>query len=278
MIGPLLRLMRLYYSLPFSAGFLVILAYLRSGELAAIQREVAFSFFALFCVISAGYVFNDVRDVRIDKINCPHRVLAAGRVSGKVAVLWAGVLLMSGMAVAWLCNPFFFLGTGAIAAGLICYDLVSKRIGVFKDLFVALLTTSLYPLAFTLAEPVNTPRLNVLFIHPVWLLLSAAGYEMLKDIRDVEGDNRLRGDTLGYCQSRTFQIMARVLVLTGSLVTLVPFMLGYCHVVYLAASVAAILLAVLSTFRQPAAAMRYIYGEIFLVTAGSLADLWVFGP
>ncbi|MFW6170335.1 MAG: UbiA family prenyltransferase [Planctomycetota bacterium] len=277
MIGPLVRLMRLYYSLPFAAGFLVIVAYLRGGQLAAVRSELLLSFFSLLCVISSGYVLNDIRDVRIDRINCPWRVLAAGRISGKTALLWASVLLTMGLAAAWLCNPPFFLGTSAIAAGLVCYDLISKRIGVFKDLFVALLLTALYPLAFTVAEPIKTPRLNVLFIHPLWLFLSAGGYEMLKDTRDVKGDSQIRGETLSYSQSRTFQITARVLIVAGSLVTLLPFVLGYCHAVYLAASVAAILLAVSSTFRKPAAAMRYVYGEIFLITAGSLVDLWVFG-
>lgn len=120
--------------------------------------------------------------------------------------------------------------------------------------------------------------LNVLFIHPIWLLLSAGGYEMLKDIRDVEGDRRVRGTTHSYCESRSFQATARGLVVVGSLVTLAPFWLGYCHVIYLGASLGAILLAVFSTFKEPPIAMCYIYGEVFLITVGSLVDLWAFGP
>ena len=160
MVGDLLRLVRLYYALPFSAGFLVILAYLRGGELESIRREAMLSFFSLLCVISAGYVFNDVCDVRIDRINCPGRVLAAGRLTRTTATAWAGFLFVVGMLAAGLCGPWFLLGTGAMAAGLACYDLFSKRIGIFKDLLVAVLLTSLYPLAFTLAQPVDTPRLK----------------------------------------------------------------------------------------------------------------------
>jgi len=312
MVGDLLRLVRLYYALPFSAGFLVILAYVRGGELESIRREAMLSFFSLLCVISAGYVFNDVCDVRIDRINCPDRVLAAGRLSRKTAMAWAGFLFVVGMLAAGLCGLCFFLGTGAMAAGLACYDLFSKRIGIFKDLLVAALLTSLYPLAFTLAQPVDTPRLKVLFIHPVWLVLSAGGYEMLKDIGDVKGDHRAHGrgksssgrlarwrrhllrlflrstepetgtgfrqTDLGFRETWHFLATARLLIVAGSLITLLPYLLGYCHLIYLVASLGAILLAVTSTFKRPADAVRYVYVEVLLVTVGSLADLLVSGP
>ena len=278
MILALVRLMRLYYSVPLAMGFIVILSYLTGGNFAAIIDKVVLSFFSLLSVISAGYVFNDVCDIEIDNINCPRRMLVSGRVKRKTAFYWSVVLLISGLALGVFCGLAFFLGIAAIAGLLVCYDLASKRIGVFKDVLVAILLTSLYPLAFMLTDAIATPRLNVLYIHPVWLFLSSLGYEMLKDIRDMKGDSQAYGRGLNYCKDKRFVVMSRVFIVAGSLVTLAPFIFGYCKQFYLVASIGAIILAIISTFKKPAVAIRYVYAEIFLVTFGSMADLLVFGP
>lgn len=278
MILALLRLMRLYYSVPLAAGFIVILSYLTGDNLLPIVDKVALSVLSLLSIISASYVFNDVCDIEIDKINCPGRMLAAGRIKRKAALIWSIALFVIGMVLGGFCSLAFFLVITSIICLLVVYDLLSKRIGVFKDVLVAILMTSLYPLAFTLTESIQTPRLNVLYIHPVWLFLSSLGYEMLKDIRDIEGDSQVNGRDLNHCKDKRFVIMSRVFIVAGSLVTLLPFMLGYCKQIYLVASIAAIILAIISTFHKPAVAIRYIYAEIFLITAGSMADLLVFGP
>lgn len=278
MILALLRLMRLYYSVPLSAGFIVILSYLTGGNLLSIIDKVALSLLSLFSIISASYVFNDVCDIEIDMINCPKRMLAAGRIKRKAALVWSIALFVVGMVLGVFCGLVFFIGITAIICLMVCYDLFSKRIGVIKDVLVAILMTSLYPLAFTLTESMQTPRLNVLYIHPVWLFLSSLGYEMLKDIRDIKGDSQVNGRDLNYCKDKRFSIMSRVFIVSGSLVTLLPFIFGYCKQIYLIASIVAIILAIASIFHKPAVAIRYIYAEIFLITAGSMADLLVFGP
>ena len=278
MILALLKLMRLYYSAPIAMGFIVILSYLTGGNLSSIIDKAVLSFFSLLSIISAGYVLNDVCDIEIDKINCPHRVLAAGRLKRKIALIWSIVLFATGMALGGGCGLAFFLLISAVAGLLVCYDLLSKRIGIFKDVLVAILMTSLYPLAFTLADSVQTPRLNVLYMHPVWLFLSCLGYEMLNDVRDIQGDSQVNGRDLDHCKDKRFVIMSRLFIVAGSLVTLLPFMLGYCKQIYLIASIAAIILAIASTFQRSAVAIRYVYAEIFLITAGAMADLLVFGP
>jgi geranylgeranylglycerol-phosphate geranylgeranyltransferase len=278
MIIALLKLMRLYYALPLAGGFIVILSYLTGGNIDHIPEKAVLAFLSLVSVISAGYILNDVCDVEIDKINCPGRMLAAGKLRRKTALIWSIAFFTLGLVFGGFCNLLFFLAIAAIAGLLFFYDIFSKRIGVFKDIIVAVLMTSLYPLALTLTEPTQTPRLNVLFIHPVWLFLSSLGYEMLKDIRDVKGDRKINAVGLNYCKDKRFLLIARAFVIAGSLVTLLPFFLGYCKFVYLAASIGAIILAVFSTFNKPVVALRYIYIEIFLITSGSMADLLVFGP
>jgi len=208
----------------------------------------------------------------------PLQMLATGRLKRRTALIWSIVLFVTGMVLGGFCGLAFFLVIAAIAGLLICYDLLSKKIGVFKDVLVAILMTSLYPLAFTLTESMQTPRLNVLYIHPIWLFLSSLGYEMLKDVRDIKGDSQVNGRDLNHYKDKRFIIMSRVFIVAGSLVTLLPFMFGYCKQIYLVASIVAIILAIASTFHKPTVAIRYIYAEIFLITAGSMADLLVFGP
>ncbi|AQT67793.1 (S)-2,3-di-O-geranylgeranylglyceryl phosphate synthase [Anaerohalosphaera lusitana] len=278
MIISLLRLTRLYYSLPLAGGFIVILSYLTAGNLSPAMNEIIPAFFSVLTIISAGYVLNDVCDVHIDRINCPRRTLPSRRLEPKPALIFSIMLFITGLSLAAFCGIAFFLTSAIVTVLLICYDLVSKRIGVFKDLFVAALMTSLYPLAFALLEPVDTPRLSVLYIHPAWLFFSSLGYEMLKDIRDAAGDSRNSPQPVYYSIRKSFAIASRLSIITASLITLLPFILGLCHEVYLVSSLTAVVLATLAAFSRPTVAIRYVYAEVALITAGSLVDLLVFGP
>ena len=101
---------------------------------------------------------------------------------------------------------------------------------------------------------------------------------MLKDLRDMKGDSQVYGRDFNYCKDKRFVIIARVLIVVGSLITLLPFVLGYCKYIYLVASIVAIALAIASIFNKPTVAIRYVYTEIFIITAGSMVDMLVFGP
>ena len=279
MIPALLKLMRLYYSLPLAGGFVVILYYLTGDNISPVIDKTIPAALSLFFIISGGYVLNDIFDIDIDRINCPGRMLPSGKVTLKTALLFSIILFILGLICAGFGGIPFLTGIIIVTGLLTFYDLYSKRMGIFKDILVAILMTLLYPLAFALAEPVRTPRLNVLFIHPFWLFITCLGYEMLKDIRDVKGDiNKYGNSVKNFGRKRWFLVISRILAVTAALVNLLPFFLGYCRLIYLMASVGAIILAIASTFNKPVTAIRYIYAEVFLITAGSMADLMVFGP
>ena len=102
---------------------------------------------------------------------------------------------------------------------------------------------------------------------------------MLKDIRDIEGDKTANGKSIAeYSSKRGFFVLAKIIAVIASLISIIPFVLGFCRHIYLGASVIAIVLAVLSTRKQPSIAIRYIYVEVFLITVGSAVDLMVYGP
>jgi 4-hydroxybenzoate polyprenyltransferase len=279
MIIPLVRLTRPYYCLPLSAGLLVITTYVTGGRRSILDGSLVPAFLALYSVLSAAYLLNDFCDIHADAVNHPRRVLPSKQLAPAVALIASVCLFVLGLALASFCGWGFFLLLTLVAMGLAAYDVFSKRLGMFKPIVVALLTTSLYPLAFTLSDPVVTPRLYVLWIHPVWLLATTLGYEMLKDIRDIRGDS-LAGVRCGAeHRARTgFMRLARTILLAASLLTLLPYALGLCGTVYLLSSLVAIGLVLLSLRKSAVPALPYIYGSVFVIAAGSWVDLWVYGP
>ena len=279
MILALIKLMRLYYAFPLSGGFIVVVYYFRGGDLLTIHHELLLAWLSLFVTISAAYIFNDVCDVEIDMINSPSRVLPQGIMRRKTALAWSMIFFVAGLVLAGLCNKTFLIGMGVLVLLMLFYNMFSKRIGLLKDSLVAFLVISIYPLTLALTEAVQTPRLKSLYIFPIWLFLSTLGYEMLKDIRDIKGDRQSHGKSIAeYSGKKWFLRLARFIAVVAGVVSILPFVLGYCKQIYLAASIIAILLAVLSTRKEPSIAIRYIYLEVFLITAGSAVDLMVYGP
>jgi 4-hydroxybenzoate polyprenyltransferase len=277
MILSLIGLSRPWYSLPLSAGLLVIASYLTAGNFNHIHWLTGF--LSLYCIISGGYILNDVCDIAVDKINRPGCILSARKISPAASLIAAILTFITGMILAWPVGLPFFLVLAAIAAGLIIYDLFSKSMGFFKNILVAILVTALYPLAFALTEPVITARFKVLFIHPVWLFMTAWGYEMLKDILDTKGDSLIADKHIEKKRTHpAFIRFARILICSASLLTLLPWILGYCKWIYLASSLLAIALAAIAAAKSAKKAIPYIYAEVFLITAGSLTDLLIYGP
>lgn len=277
MMLALLRLTRPYYSLPLSCGLVVIVAYVVGGDISAIGSQLSAAVISLFLVISGGYVFNDVCDKPVDAVNRPERPLPMGTVIPKTALLFSAALMFLGIMLSGVCGRRYFAVLVLVALGLVLYDLYSKKMGFFKNIFAAALTTSLYPLSFALAEPVITPRLNALYIFPVWLFLTTVGYEMLKDISDVKGDS-IRSNHRGYCSHPAFLLTAKIVTIFAALLSILPYLLGYCRGIYLGFSIVTIGLAAWSLGLVPEKAIRPVYAGVFLITVGSLTDLLVFGP
>lgn len=278
MITALIRLTRPYYSLPLSCGLIVISMYVVGGDVSLIGIKMIYAFLSLLFILSATYTLNDICDLAVDNINSPDRILPKRQISLKNALISSGILFLGGIGLGSLCGWKFLTLLGLVTFGLILYDLYSKKMGIFKDILVAILTTSLYPLSFALVEVSITPRLKSLYIFPIWLFLTTAGYEMLKDIRDIKGDSTVKTIKLKVdCSSPEFLLLARIILVVASLITVLPYVLGYCNLIYLISSILAIILVNLSLKQPPFKAIRFIYAEVFIITIGSLVDLLVYG-
>jgi 4-hydroxybenzoate polyprenyltransferase len=273
----LFRLCRPYYAVPMSLILTLTIWYAMGDAIVDHRRAAWYATLSLALVISGAYVLNDVCDRRVDRVNAPHRPVSAGRVSPVVAAIWGAGLTLGGLGVATLCRWQFLVLLACIAAVVTLYNLSSKRLGVFKQLTVSALMISFYPLAFAQAGGITSSRTDTLYVFPIWLFLTSFGYETLKDLRDIPGDQSaaISPTWLQRHPSRALAV-ARITVISGALVLLGPAFCG-CGWVYLLIFPSAIFLAIWSAFLPRRRAMLAIYGECVMVGIATTADIMVLG-
>ena len=275
----MLRLCRLYYTIPMALTFSLTVYYARGGQMAGQWVSLWWATGALAMVIAAAYVLNDVLDVYVDRYNAPRRPIASGRIRPGPAAAVAMILLVGGLVVAVWRTPLIFAGVlAAVAAGLMVYDLHSKRLGVAKQLAVAGLMTSIYPLAIAHAGGVFGPRAWTLLPFAAWMFLSSWAYELLKDIRNRKGDAYAVGKTNRLQRHpRFWWDVSSWLIVLGGLAVLLPGALG-CQWVYRAGSAAVMAVVVLIVASKKCRnRIVLIYIEFVLVGAAAILDIIICG-
>lgn len=277
MIGAMLKLCRLYYAIPMSLAYLLTVYYARGGEMAGQWAGALVSTAALALVIAGAYALNDVLDRAVDRINAPGRPVAAGRIAPAAAGAVAAALTLGGLGLAGFCRPALLAALTAVACVLLLYNLLSKRLGLLKQVVCAALMTSIYPLAIAQAGGVSGPRAGSLAAFPVWLFLTSFGYELLKDIRDLGGDPPIAGrPTWVKRNPRLWRRVASVAIVGSSGILVAPALLG-CRWVYLGGAGAAMMLAVASALTPNVRrAIVTVYAECFLVGLAAAADVMIF--
>lgn len=273
----LLRLCRPYYALPMALAYALTVYYARGGRMDGGIAETVLSTAALALVIAGGYALNDVLDAQVDRRGAPWRPIAAGRVSRPSGGAWAAGLLVAGLVLAAFCRWQFLAALAAVAAALVAYDALSKRLGVGKQLLAAALMTSIYPLALAASGGAAGSRAASLAFFPAWLFLTAFGYELLKDLRDRAGDPRVAGrPTPVQRRPALWRIVAGVAILLAVPILAGPLLAG-CGWVYLVGACLAAAAAAASVHLPIRAAIRCVYAECLLVGLAATADVLILG-
>jgi 4-hydroxybenzoate polyprenyltransferase len=251
--------------------------YARGGEVAGFWRQIELSTAALALVIAAAYVLNDVWDSGVDRRAGLDRPIAAGRTSRRAGALWGGGLMAAGLALGAACRWEFLAALAGVAAGLVIYDLLSKRVGVGKQILVAALMTSIYPLALAEAGGAVGRRAGSLAIFPIWLFMTAFGYEVLKDLRDRTTDPPVGGrETAIQRRPDLWRRVAGVAIVGAAPLLVGPYLTG-CGWVYLAIATVGAGLALASVFLPVRWAICCVYAECFVVGLAATVDVIVFG-
>jgi geranylgeranylglycerol-phosphate geranylgeranyltransferase len=142
---------------------------------------IAAAMAALF-ISNAGFIINDIFDLRIDRINRPDRPLAAGRVSVQAAWALYTVYNVLGVLLAWSVNTAVGIVSLITTVGLFLYSFDLKKRFLIGHLFVATFGGLLLPTGSLAA---GQPLLFLTF--PITFCAFFAR-EVLKTVPDAEGD------------------------------------------------------------------------------------------
>lgn len=276
MIAGLIRLTRPAYTLGMVWAYLLTVYYARSARLEWVGD--GWSGVALAMVVGGAYVLNDVADVAVDAEKGSARPLVAGEVSRRAALVFGVLLMAGGVAVAGRFAAGWFAGLLlAVAVALLIYDAGSKRLGVFKDIVVAMLVTSIYPLAAVQAGGFHGSRGATLPLFAMWMLLSSWAFEVFSDLADRKVD-RTAGRALSPLQRHPWRWRrAGEIALVASALVLVAPMFAGCGWFYAmsVSALAGVPLVVGVRMRKPRSKMRAIYATFVGVGIATTMDVWL---
>jgi geranylgeranylglycerol-phosphate geranylgeranyltransferase len=173
-------------------------------------------------VAAAGYAFNDVVDLDIDRLNRPGRPLPAGRISPKFAALGAQFLALVGLFAAWWLSPTLGLFASVVAGSLFLYSRFLKMKPLWGNLVVALLAGSAFPYGALAGGGWGRSWIPGLFAF-----LFHLGREIVKDLEDLEGDRLNGAQTLPIrWGAARAGVLATIVFLVLAVVVLFPWFSG----------------------------------------------------
>ncbi|MGB9709100.1 MAG: UbiA family prenyltransferase [Infirmifilum sp.] len=151
------------------------------------------AFLSSVMVEASLFAFNDIFNMEEDRINSPDRPLVTGEVSKDEAVIIAILLAFSSIILASLLGkaPMLLL-IMALSLGNL-YNAYLKRFSIIGNITVAGLTASSF-LYGSLATGLDVPEKTILFFMIAFL--ANVGREVVKGVRDLEGDVRVNICTL----------------------------------------------------------------------------------
>ncbi|BDS10332.1 geranylgeranylglycerol-phosphate geranylgeranyltransferase [Aureispira anguillae] len=160
------------------------------------------SFWVLFwgtlCIAAAGNIINDILDVKIDTINKPKRVVV-GRVLTQQAA-WRGYVLLNLLALGLaLIGGEWGIGLFFLTAILLLYFYSKKwkKQALIGNLVVALLCALVIVEFWWIERSFLTIYWQtILLSYAAFAFLSTLARELVKDIEDVEGDQKMNCQTL----------------------------------------------------------------------------------
>ncbi|MDZ7377314.1 MAG: UbiA family prenyltransferase, partial [candidate division KSB1 bacterium] len=128
-------------------------------------------------IAGAANAINDYYDIAIDKINKPHRPLAAGIIAPKEGLIFSMVLFIAGVAIGALINPAAFALSLFASVLLFFYSYRLKRTVLWGNLTVSLITA----LAFIYGG-LAVNRIRLALIPALFSFFYHLGREIIKDV------------------------------------------------------------------------------------------------
>lgn len=180
-----LKITRGYAPLGMCLGALI--GALVSGPVKSDLPNVLASLSSLYFLTAASFVFNDIFDLEVDRLNAIQRPLATGELSVRSAWKLWGLLTLLGFFPMLLMNLRSILLLLGFYALSLLYTAYLKKTGFLGNVAVALMI-ALTPYYGSLSVT-NSP-LGAVKAISVLAFLVALGREVLQGIADMEGDRK----------------------------------------------------------------------------------------
>lgn len=212
-----------------SGGLLAIGFYGKLSFSSPLQAWVQFNFIPLiigaflYSVLNgASNAYNQVYDLKIDRINRPERPIPAGKLSVKQALRFAYILYALGLIIAFLISVLFFVITAICLIITTLYStppIYLKKRFLISNITIALCQSWLFVLAGWVIYPFTNPLEPTFWFIGTVLFIFLMGACGTKDFTEIEGDRRYGMKTLPVLYGNY-----RAAVITGPFFVL-PFML-----------------------------------------------------
>jgi len=219
---------------------------------------------------AGGNALNDLYDRETDRINHPDRPLASGQLSTKAAKGFAVASFVAAAVLAVFVN-LVALAVVIVNAGLmLSYEASLKARGAPGNLVIAFLVGSLFLFAGVSVTSTSTGPLVRTGILAGLAFFATLGREITKDIEDMRGDvdRRTLPHRIG---ANRAGLVAAISLITGVVLSLVPFALAVLSVGYLIVVLVAdgmFIYAALHSAANPSRSQRVTkYGMIVALVA-----------
>ena len=205
----------------------IVIAAELAGGLDPFEYVILAALSASLITIGAN-VINDYYDIEIDKINKPNRPLAAGTVTRKTAFLYFILVYFLAWCLALYMNIWMFLIALITSILLFFYSYRLKQTVLWGNLSVSFATA----VAFVYGGVAVGYYKETIF-PAAFAFLFNLGREILKDIKDMEGDKQVGAVTLPikYGVSRSITLIVVVFILLVFL-TAIPYILATYSIRY----------------------------------------------
>ena len=234
----------------------------------SVPLYVLYAIIASFLITGAGNVINDIFDVKIDKINAPHRPIPSGKISKRSALAYFVILEIVGLLFSVMINQNFLIIAIINSIVLFVYSWKLKKVALIGNAAVSYLAASNFIAAALIIFSFTSLPFAVIMISSISFLGTMAR-ELIKDVADVEGDMAEKSKTLPIIIGKKKTLAVAFLLLIFAIIYLaVPIYLDIFTYAYLIGAVPAILLSIYAMSKRPEKSHKYIKLAMYFVILG----------